>query len=599
MRLFSSISCRPAATSRLSRLSHLRTSSCLCFLTAVLLSLLLATPSDAALYNYSYPTAPDKKGLAIRAGMEEDALELGVHHTTINFPISQVLASRSEKKRSVSSSYRYQGKTYWFRKSQIRAWDSQLNKLKANNTIVTGILLMQYRPDLKSLIYPNAQGKSASCYAWNMDGGANQKTIEATISYLASRYSSGKHGRVVGWIVGNEIDSASTWNCAGNISFDDYMDLYARMFEAVSRVVLSIYGNARVYIPLDHYWNMRFGNDYTAKQCLDSFALRMRQDGYPWNLAYHAYNADLMQPSITAPQYFGVTNEPTSPVITMRNLTVLTDYIQSQFGAGHRVILSEHGYSSTWKGTENQGEQSRAIALSYYLAQNNSLVDSFVYYSQVDQGELTRVGANFGLWKESARGLATSKKASWTTFKYMDTDALDAAAQEAAGAFQKLTGNRVTGTRTMQRTRIRVTKKYRLKKKLKTGWRACGILRSFKKQKNGFSVTADRTRSAALSFGGQKIFPAVNAAQAPNLYLTVNAGKLSSSGAVILIRMFNTDRHVLEAYGTIPAKTRRLKVSLGNWEYKNSITGIQILVRKKGGKFRKNPQVTITDIGLG
>ena len=567
---------------------------------AVVLAALFLLPLrvEAAIYNYSYPTAPDKKGLTVWAGMEDDALELGVHHSTINFPISQVLATKAESNRGQSYAYKYRGKTYWFRKSEINARDRHLKKLKANNTIVTGILLMQKRSDLRSLIYPSAQSRSASCYAWNMDGGSNQRKIEATISFLARRYSSGKYGRVVGWIVGNEIDSASTWNCAGNVSFSTYMDLYARMFEMVSRIVRGVYGNARVYISLDHYWNMKHGNEYTAKECLDTFAQRMRQDGYPWHIAFHAYNADLMQPSITGPQYFPVTADDTTPIITMKNLTVLTNYVRTKYGAAHRIILSEHGYSSTWKGVELQREQSSAVALSYYLAQQNSMVDSFVYYSQVDQNELTRVGASFGLWKVSGSGKATQKKQAWTTFRAMDTDAADAAADEAAAAAQNLTGQAVVKTRTYLRSALQSWKKYRLKKKLSGNWIPCGTVSRLKKKQNGFQAVANTAENQNLYWGGQRSCKNINASRMPNLMLTVDGRRLSGAKGTLLVRVFSGDGHLLEASCPVAPRVTRLRIRLDQWKYRNRITKIQIIVKKASGKWRKGSSVTVTTVGL-
>ena len=61
------------------------------------------------------------------------------------------------------------------------------------------------------------------------------------------------------------------------------MDAYARMFERSSDIIRGIYANARLYIPLDHFWNMINSNKYTARACLEAFAARMKKDGYAWN----------------------------------------------------------------------------------------------------------------------------------------------------------------------------------------------------------------------------------------------------------------------------------------------------------------------------
>lgn len=566
----------------------------------LILTVILSIPHhvQAARYSYAYPTAPDKKGVALGADMEEDALELNVHHTTLNFPITEFTAAEWEKNSRDSFSYRYKGKKYWFRKPQVRAWDRTLLEMKENNTVVTGILLMQDRPDLRNLIYPKARGKKASFYAWNMDGGRNQRKIEAAISFLANRYASGRHGRVVGWIVGNEIDTASSWNNAGGISFRKYMDLYAKMFETTSKIVRKVYSNARVYVPLDHFWNMIYSNDYKAKDCLDAFAVRMNRDGYQWNVAFHAYNGDLMQPSITAEQYFDTTSEVDTPIITMKNLNVLTYYIRTRYGADKRVILSEHGYSSTWKGQDVSKDQSTAVALSYYLAEQNPMVDSFIYYSQVDQNELTKVGASFGLWKVSPYEKATKKKPSWAVFKYMDTDHHSKILDEARNTSRKMTGSPVKSTRKLTLASQKSLKKYQLKVRLSKKWKVCGAVFSSRFSGKAYQLKHDGRRNRNVYWGLQQSFRKLDISRHPRLAFTIKGTRLSGVRGKVLVRVFCGNKATLEASGNLKPGTRRIMVDLSKWEYRKAVTRIQILVKRSSGSWHSGAAVKITDIGL-
>ena len=565
----------------------------------MVLTILAADSAYAAKYNYPYPTAENKKGLALGADMEEDALELNVCHATINFPISLFIAHKSERNSGSSYSYNYKGKKYWFRKANINAWDGILKKLKQNNMIVTGILLMQKRSDLKNLIYPKARDRKAAFYAWNMDNGTNQRQIEAAISFLADRYSSGKYGRVVGWIVGNEIDSASEWNAAGNISFSAYMDLYARMFEMSSRVIRGVYSNARLYVPLDHFWNIIFSNNYKAWNCLDTFAARMKKDGYPWNLAYHAYNGDLMQPSITDPQYFDTTNQITSPIITMKNLSVLTNYIRTKYGEKTRIILSEHGYSSTWKKQNVSAQQSEAIALSYYLAMADPMVDSFVYYSQVDQNELTKVGASFGLWKVSRGENATTKKPSWSIFKYMDTDLSLSVLNKARLTSEKLTGRKVSATRTYNRGPLASCGAYGLKKKLDRGWSKCGAVRSTKRKGASYKLVKNPSRNVNVYWGMERGLGKLNVSACPRLCLTVRNGVLTSGKTELLVRVFSGNRNIFEASGRIQQKKKQcFSIDLSTWSRKNAVTKVQILIKRESGSWRKGAGIVVEKIGF-
>ncbi len=72
----------------------------------------LSNPSKSAKYKYSFPTAVSKKGLQVSASMLEDAAELNVRHSAINFVFTEMFAAKSEKNSRASYSYKYQGKTY-------------------------------------------------------------------------------------------------------------------------------------------------------------------------------------------------------------------------------------------------------------------------------------------------------------------------------------------------------------------------------------------------------------------------------------------------------------------------------------------------------
>ena len=560
------------------------------------LVMVLSCCAYAARYHYPYPTAENKKGLALGADMEEDALELNVRHATINLPISWIIAPKNQQNSGQSISFRYKGKTYWFWKAAVHSCDSFLRKLKQNNVIVTGILLLQKRSDLKELIYPAARKKKAEYYAWNMDGGKNQRQIEAAVSFLAQRYSSGKHGKIVGWIVGNEIDSASEWNAAGNVSFTEYMDLYARMFEMCSRIIRGVYSNARLYIPLDHFWNIIFSNNYKGRRCLDTFAARMKRDGYPWNLAYHAYNGDLMQPSITDRQYFKTTDDLDTEIITMKNLSVLTDYIREKYGEDTRVILSEHGYSSTWKKKKVSTDQSEAIALSYYLAMADPMVDSFVYYSQVDQNELKRAGATFGLWNVSRSENATSKKPSWSVFKYMDTDRSSPVLNRARKKAEQLTGIKPDATRRYCEGMAERCGKYRLRNALSKNWEKTGAVSSFRRKGRSFFLKHDGSRNKNVFWGMQKKLPGLDVSSAPRFFLTVRG----TQKAELLIRAFCGSGNMFEASAFIrPGKTLRLRTDLSRWSGRSRITKIELLVKRKGGSWKNGTGVTLEKIGFG
>ena len=74
---------------------------------AAVLVCLLAVPANAAVYNFPYPSSENKKGLMAGDGMVEDVLELNICHATFNFPITHMIAHKSERNASSSYSIKY------------------------------------------------------------------------------------------------------------------------------------------------------------------------------------------------------------------------------------------------------------------------------------------------------------------------------------------------------------------------------------------------------------------------------------------------------------------------------------------------------------
>ena len=123
---------------------------------------------------------------------------------------------------------------------------------------------------------------------------------------LARRYSStnGKYGRIVNWIVGNEVNNYRTYNYAGSKTLNQYAKIYADQFRLAYNTLTSVYSNARVYISLDHLWNTNnVSGTFASRKMLDKFASKLRAGGnISWNLAYHPYSSPLTEPRFWATQ---------------------------------------------------------------------------------------------------------------------------------------------------------------------------------------------------------------------------------------------------------------------------------------------------------
>lgn len=383
----------------------------------------ITNPGAIAKYKKAYPSVKSKKGLQVNTQMPADTKSLGVKHATINMPLELIIAKQQEIQSGEVVSYNYNGKTYYFSRI-IYDFDNQVRDLCSKGIIVSSILLMRYNQELVNLIAPKGRTAGHGTYALNVETQAARQQWEATFSFLAERYSKSKSMRICNWILSNEIDNHDSGNYAGNVSFAKYVAIYTDSFRMLSTAVHSIYSKARVFISLDHLWNIQTAANYKAKSVLDQFAKKLKKEGnIPWHIAYHAYPSPLTSPSFWANMNGQINSKLTSAVINMGNLNILTDYVKKQYGSSHRIILSEQGFTSVANKKKDEKMQSAAIAYAYYIAEFNDMIDSFILHRHVDHREEMRQGLHLGLWANSTSQYEypSRKKNAWTVFKYMDT----------------------------------------------------------------------------------------------------------------------------------------------------------------------------------
>lgn len=150
-----------------------------------------------------------------------------------------------------------------------------------------------------------------------------------------------------------------------------------------------------------------------------------------WGLAYHPYSIPMTEPEFWDDDQTGlIAYHADSPVVNLKNLDVLTDYMEQNFmrradGQVRNIILSEQGFTSksAARGT-NYDLQAAAIAYAYYIADSNPDIDAFIMSRQVDAPAETKSSLNFGLWHcdESKPNAIepTMRKKSWSVYKNID-----------------------------------------------------------------------------------------------------------------------------------------------------------------------------------
>lgn len=313
------------------------------------------------------------------------------------------------------TAYVYNGKKYYFSGMDwLRSFVSQCN---AKGIQVTAQISLDKSYNTQSLITGSAYSDTAY-YGWNTSKSSSRQTMEAMFAYLGTIFGDNSC-YVSNWILGNEINSASRYYCLGNVSFSKYMSMYSEAFRCLYNAVRSSRASSKVFICLDNCWRKKniFKVCYTSKSTLDTFASTVSklQKGINWNLAYHAYSQPLTEAqfwsSINAPL---LTNDGnTATFITMHNIQALTNYVKNKFGSKTRIILSEQGYSSSYGGQDNQAA---SMALAYYKAACNPMIDAFIIRSYQDESHEVAQGLAIGL--KDARG---KKKTVFNVFKNMDS----------------------------------------------------------------------------------------------------------------------------------------------------------------------------------
>lgn len=380
----------------------------------------ITNPEAIAKYNLSFGNTTSKKGLLVDPEklQSSELDDLGVKHAAYNIPLSRILGqTTSEHYPTVY--YTYNGRNYAFNGQIIAEYDYIFTSL-TNRGITTTAIILNDRSAHPELIHPKARsGGHAPYYAFNAADEDGMECIAAVASFLASRYSGTGHGKVVNWVIGNEINARSEWNYIEHMDTASYVDEYARAFRVFYNAILSINGSARVYISLDQQWgkSLYSNNGYGSKAILDEFNRNLKEEGnIDWGLAQHPYNYPLTSAKAWS-SGASVQEGENTPVITIKNLHVLTNYLQkpemlTEDGEVRHLILSEMGYTSS----QGQELQAASFVYAYKVIEANQYVDSMLFSRETDAPSEVSQGLALGICT-----LGGGRKSIYEAYKYVDT----------------------------------------------------------------------------------------------------------------------------------------------------------------------------------
>ncbi len=380
-------------------------------------------------YNEPYPDAPSKKGLQVE--IVDDALALGVKHAALNFNLSQLIDPKGDTN---NPAWELDGRKFHFKRGYLESMDKRIQALSERGVLVSLIVLTYQSRDPevnRIMIHPrcvtNAPNHLGNFNTVTDDG---RRWLAATMEFCAERWSrpDKQYGRVVGYIMGNEVNSHWWWANMGKVTMTEFADDYLRTVRLAHAAIRKQSNWVRVYLSLEHHWNVRYdqkseGTSFAGRPFLEYFARRAREAGdFDWHIAFHPYPENLFEPRFWKDKT-ATTNVLTTPRITFKNIELLPAYLRRPEllynGQPRRIILSEQGFH-TPKGTNGEMIQAAAFCYAYKKIEKLDGIDSFILHRHVDnKGEGGLLLGLRGMTPNATE--ARPRKQSWECFRAADT----------------------------------------------------------------------------------------------------------------------------------------------------------------------------------
>lgn len=259
------------------------------------------------------------------------------------------------------------------------------------------IILVSQSPHTRDndfLLHPNHDPTAPNrLSAFNTVTPRGREALAAAFEFIADRWSrpDSPHGRVVGYIMGNEVNSHRWWANCGDVTMDAFINDYADAIKVAHNTVRTASKWARLYVSLDHHWAIqKFSTNpltsFAGRDFLTQFAAITRDRGNPeWHLAYHPYPENLGDPRFWEDET--ATQESDSPRVTFKNLDLLAAFMRQpemQFeGQPRSIILSEQGFH-TLPGEAGRQLQAAAYCYAYRKIAAIDEIDAFILHRHVD-----------------------------------------------------------------------------------------------------------------------------------------------------------------------------------------------------------------------
>lgn len=353
-----------------------------------------------------------------------DLVELGVHNITINFLLTNAMDTEPHRG---WTRFEHAGRAWFVNLGQLQRHDKVIRFAADNDMVVSAILLVNFSNSAfgKMLVHPEAD--RAGHYAMpNFTSAEGVAAYEAVLEFLARRYSGTPHGRIVNWIVHNEVGFGWEWTNMGSQPAMLYLDHYLRSMRLVHNVTRRHDPQARVFMSLTHHWNHpgdTLWKSYCNRDLINRLAESSRIEGdFAWGVAYHPYPQNLRRPDAWNDQR--ATDSFDTPFITPRNIAVLDRWMRrpemrDANGKVRGVLLSEQGFHAPGNTADNQRLQAAALVYMWRQMKGLRSIEAFHYHRWVDHPR--EGGLLFGLREHSAGPGFGPKKQSWEIYQSLGT----------------------------------------------------------------------------------------------------------------------------------------------------------------------------------
>ncbi|MBC8136225.1 MAG: hypothetical protein H8F28_10090 [Fibrella sp.] len=373
----------------------------------------------------------NKKGIGGLAADRplSDLTDLGLSAATVNIVLNGLVSTTSG---AGKTPFRYAGRTWYADDGQIADLDRTMREAAKHRLIVSAIVLIGQGANAPSSSFSHriAHPDADPAGIFVMPDVISERGLTAyaaVINFLAERYSrkDGRYGRIHHWILHNEVNAGWVWTNAGEKSALMYMDLYQRSMRTVHLIARQYDPHARVFISLEHHWNMvPQANFYRGQELLEKLSEFSRIEGdFNWGIAFHPYPQNLFEPRVWEDNEIDFTFGTRK--ITFRNLEVLDAWVKlprMRYGGKQlrTVHLSEQGLNSRDYGETALRDQAAGMAYTWNKFKDLATIEVFHYHNWVDnRGE---GGLRIGLRKfPDEPGDPLGRKPIWFVYQSLGT----------------------------------------------------------------------------------------------------------------------------------------------------------------------------------